>query len=214
MSANGQGDDLGRVGELLADVLAGTRTREDPELLAACADPSVARRLDELIALQSRLDRAATAEQAALAEPPASADAALQRLLRRRLAELGPRSSRWRLFVLLAAALLIGGGALLRWWPRAEPTDVTLNSEHRLTVDPEYAAVRWQGAPGRFWFQVRLRSRSGTELERSELLRTDSWAPTRRDLPDEVVIELWLVDSAADGRCLATQAFGRDGRPH
>ena len=199
--------------ELLAGLLAGTRSATDPQLLAACADPRFQRRLDALVALQARLDRAAQAEFSALGSAPTAIDARVRAAALRGLGRRNQGLRAWPLWLALAAALLLGGGAVLLW-RSAAPHDIALTSEAVLVVDPGYAAVHWQVSAGRRWHQVRIRSRDGAELERSDLLRDNTWVPTRRDLPDEVVVELWLVDSSGkDGRRLAALPVGRDGRP-
>lgn len=203
--------------ELFADVLAGQRAPEDPAVLRASADPAFRRRLERLLALQEQIDRVAAAEAAVAAAAPAPLDAQIAEMARAKL-RAGPRPVHpWRVMLMLAAALLVGVGTYLAW-PASKPVDYKLGNPglagtHGLQVDPDYAAIQWQGVPGLLWFQIRVLSSERDELDRSDTLRQNRWIPSRRNYPDEVVIELWLVNSSAEGQLLATQKFGRDGKP-
>jgi hypothetical protein len=205
--------------DLLADVLAGHRAADDPAVLRACADPAVRERLDALLALQTRLDRSAAAEATVAATPAAPFDARIAALVRGRLHARPARPPFWRALLTLAAMLVVGATAYVLW-PAPPPADYRLGNHgdatHGLRVHGGFEEVRWDGTAGRLWFQVRLRARDGAALEQSDILRANAWAPTRRDLPAEVLVELWLVDSSADptsGRLLVRRAFARDGTP-
>lgn len=193
---------------LIEDVLAGSRSRQDDEVEAACADQAFQRHLDALLTVQDRAHRALRDEATVAAAEPSPLD--------RRIVELGRRGlprSRFRPspgWLLLAAALL-AGVLTFALWPTPPPSDFRLGNAAPLRVAAEYRAVDWDGEPGQLWFQVRVRTPDGRMLERSDLLRSNSWNPKPQDYPDEAVFELWLVDAAEEGRMITSLRVPRRG---
>lgn len=206
--------------ELFADVLAGQRAPEDPAVLRASADPAFRRRLASLLALQEQIDRVAAAEGAVGAAAPALLDAQIAEMARVKLRGGSRPVHPWRVLLMLAATLLVGVGTYLAW-PASKPADYKLGNQglparHELQVNADYAAIHWQGEAGRLWFLIRVCTRDGVEIAHSGTLRENRWIPARRNYPDEVLIELWLVPSSGDtneGQLLTKQVFGRDGTP-
>ena len=208
--------------ELFADVLAGLRRLDDAAVVQASTNPDFAKRLRELLAMQTQIDRAAAAEAAVAATPSAAFDVRIAEMARAQLRQRPAPIYPWRLILTLAALLFVGASTYLAW-PTSKPADYKLGNQghsgaHGLQVDPGFAAVRWKGKADLLWFLVRVRNPDGQgqDLDRSDTLRANTWIPAPRNYPDEVVIELWLVNSAADlteGQLLTRQAYGRDGKP-
>lgn len=187
--------------ELLTDVLAGDRRKDDPLVVSARRSPRFARRLEQLLEAQAQLERSHREAESALAEPAQPFDLEVQRVARRRLG-LGPAPSTRRWFVLaLAVAAAV---ALLVGWlvtrPPAPRDDIRLSAQNVLEVAADFASIRWSGESGKLWFQVRVFDESGNELERSELLKTNEWRPTRAgSYPRRITARLMLVNSYEAG---------------
>jgi hypothetical protein len=208
-----------RVRELLTDVLAGSRTTDDPAVVAACADPKVAQLLREMLAVQSRLSAAGSDLLAMQQIPPAPLDFRIAQLAHAHIQKGRGRSLRGKSIAIAAAALLVVGTYLL--WPtfvgsgEAPPRDHILNGDapqSAVRVEPDFAAIGWAGSADPLWFQVRVRTPGGSELERSTALRSNTWKPRASNYPTEVIVELHLVDFAGQSqRRLSAATFGRDG---
>jgi hypothetical protein len=199
--------------QLLAEVLAGDRAIDDPAVAVARTDVGFAAMLDELLAVQAQLERAAVAEVGALGEAPAPVDdavAALARAQLRRRAQ--PHSFRW-LGLVLAAALLVVTVFTL-WRPGPGGPEPTLGGAQALRCSPDYAEIAWDAQPGRWQFEVRVHE-DGRLLERSPPTRATTWRPDNRaSFGPEVTIELWLIGTeVGDERRVATLRVGRDGVP-
>lgn len=200
---------------LLTEVLLGVRDRNDPDVAAASADPSFVAMLDGLLAVQQRLDRAASAERAATTEPGLPRDARLAELVRQRLRSRWPR---WAVGLSLCAAALVVAGVLLLSRNGAQPPGYErLDGAGAVVCEPDYAAIRWAEVPGASRYQVRI-LRPGvdgtfTEVEQSPTLDSNRWQPTQRATYGPWMRIEVIVPGAEEDRVVQRADFWRSGQP-